>query len=361
MKHWQELGQILDRVLRLAHDGQPAALAIVTRIRGSAYRRPGAKLLIEENGSVLGGVSGGCLEEDVRQVGLQVLRSGLSRVLHYETGDDDTKVWGLGLGCDGEVDIAVLPITAEAAQGTWARVRELLDQDVPFALSTVVEDGGRGHAVVVGESGRQAGRLDDAGADAEVEAAAEAALRARRSSLHPAGPRTVFTEVLLPPPNLLVCGAGDDARPLTVFAAAVGFRVFVADHRAAYLTAERFPDARKLLSLRPDDESAELPSDRRTHAVVMTHSFKRDAQWMRRLVGTDVPYVGILGPRARTEKMREGLGTSERERIFGPVGLDLAADGPEQVALSIVAELLAVWSGREPRHLRQLAVAAHAF
>jgi xanthine/CO dehydrogenase XdhC/CoxF family maturation factor len=215
--------------------------------------------------------------------------------------------------------------------------------------------------VVVSESGRLAGRLEDGAADAEVDAAAVAALRARRSTLHPAGGRTVFTEVLLPPPNLLVCGAGDDARPLAAFASAVGFRVFVADHRRAHLTPQRFPDARKLLLLRPDEGSAELPSGIRTHAVVMTHSFKRDMEWVARLVRTDVPYVGVLGPRARTEKIVTELGIGNRERVFGPVGLDLGADGPEQVALSILAELLAVWSGREPRHLRERAVAVHAY
>ena len=360
MKHWQELGQILDRVLRLGRAGRPAALAVVTRIRGSAYRRPGARLLIEEDGAVVGGVSGGCLEEDVRQVGRGVLRRGLSRVLHYETGADDDRIWGLGLGCEGAVDIAVVPITAEAALGTWARVRELLEEDAPFAITIAVEDGGRGDVVVVGESGRRAGRLDDPAADVEVDAAAAAALRARRSSLQAAGPRTVFTEVLLPPPNLLVCGAGDDARPLTAFAAAVGFRVFVADHRAAYLTAERFPAARKLLPIRPGEPCPDLPVDGRTHAVVMTHSLARDTEWVRRLVATPVPYVGVLGPQARTERIVAALGPGERGRIFGPVGLDLGAEGPEQVALSIVAELLAVWSGREPRHLRERAVSVHA-
>jgi xanthine/CO dehydrogenase XdhC/CoxF family maturation factor len=360
VKHWQELGQILDRLLRLARAGRPAALAIVTHIRGSAYRRPGAKLLVEEDGTSLGGVSGGCLEEDVRSIGQQVLQSGLSRQLHYETGDDDTKVWGLGLGCDGAVDIAVVPASAEAALGTWARVRELLDGDAPFALSTVAEDGGRGGVVVSGESGRVAGRLDDASADGEVDAAAAAALRAGRSTVQAAGPRTVFTEVLAPPPNLLVCGAGDDARPVVAFAAAVGLRVFVADHRAAYLTLARFPEARKLLSLRPEDESAELPPARRTYAVVMTHSLKRDRGWVKRLAATEAPYVGVLGPRARTEKMLAELPPRDRERVFGPVGLDLGADGPEQVALSILAEVLAVASRREPRHLRERGMSVHA-
>jgi xanthine dehydrogenase accessory factor len=359
LKHWQELGQILDRVLDLARRGKPAALAIVTRIHGSAYRRPGARLLIEEDGAALGGVSGGCLEEDVRQVGRQVIRSGLSRVLHYETGGDDTRVWGLGLGCDGAVDILVIPVTPEAALGTWASVRALLDGDAPFALSTVVGDGGGGQVAVVGESGRLAGSLEEAAVDSDIVGAA-AALRARRSSVHPAGPRTVFTEVLEPPPTLLVCGAGDDARPLVAAAWTAGFRVVVADHRSAYLTAERFPQARRLLLVRVGEEPAELPASRLTYAVVMTHSLKRDTEWVRRLAVTDVPYLGVLGPRARTDKIVSEVGAAHPDRIFGPVGLDLGADGPEQVALSILAEVLAVSSGREPRHLRQRAVAVHA-
>ena len=361
MKHWQELGQILDRVVGLGREGRAGALAVVTRIEGSAYRRPGAKLLIDEAGAALGGVSGGCLEEDVRQVGLQVIGSGRSRVLHYDTGDDETKVWGLGLGCDGRVDILVQPISVEAAQGPWVRVRDLLQGDAPFALSMSVEDGAPGGVVVLGESGRLAGGLGDPRFDAEVEAAASAALGARVSRAQVLGSRTVFTEVLLPPPKLLVCGAGDDARPLVALAAAMGFRTFVADHRSAHLTAQRFPEARKLLLLHPDEGSIELPSDRETYAVVMTHSLKRDTEWVRRLIATEVPYVGILGPRARTRKVLGDLGLAGSERIFGPVGLDLGAEGPEQVALSVTAELLAVCSGREPRHLREREVAVHAY
>jgi xanthine dehydrogenase accessory factor len=360
MKHWQELGQILDRVLGLAREGRPAALATVTRIRGSAYRRPGARLLIEDGGLVLGGVSGGCLEEDVRQVGLRLLHGGPSRLLHYETGDDETKVWGLGLGCDGAVDVAVQAIPPEAALSTWAPVRDLLEGTAPFVLVTAVEDGGPGGTIVLGPAGRVAGRLDDPAADAAALADAEAALRSRRSGLRTGGTGAVFAELLAPPPRLLICGAGDDARPLTAFGADVGFRVVVADHRAAHLTAERFPAAHGLLLLRPDEESPALPADAQTYAVVKTHSLRWDTEWVRRLLATDVPYVGILGPRARTERIVAALGGGDRERIFGPVGLDLGADGPEQVAVSVLAELLAVASRRTPGHLRERTVAVHA-
>lgn len=353
MKHWQETGQIVERLVGLARGGRRCALATVTRIVGSAYRRPGAKLLIEDSGAVHGGVSGGCLEEDVRQIGLRVLETGQSRLRHYATGDDEDTVWGLGLGCNGEVDIVIQAVAPEAL-AAWEGVRELLAGDAPFALASPLEEGGRGGITVVVESGRRAGEADPA-----VEAAAHGALRARRPGWTRAGERTLFVEVLTPPPRLLVCGAGDDARPLASFAAAAGFRVTVADHRAAYLTAARFPDARELLSMRPTDEQA-LPSGPDTYAVVMTHSLDRDTGWVRRLLATDAPYIGLLGPRARTDGILQKLGASGRERVFGPVGLDLGADGPEQVAISIVSELLSVWSGRELRHLRERETAVHA-
>jgi xanthine/CO dehydrogenase XdhC/CoxF family maturation factor len=133
----------------------------------------------------------------------------------------------------------------------------------------------------------------------------------------------------------------------------------VVDHRSHYLAQERVADAWRRLPLRPEDEG-ELPAGRDSYAVVMTHSLKRDTEWVRRLVATDVSYIGVLGPRARTARILEEVGARARGRVFGPVGLDLGADGPEQVALSIVAELLAVRSGREPRHLRESEVALHA-
>lgn len=211
--------------------------------------------------------------------------------------------------------------------------------------------------LAVGESGRLAGGALNRPEDAEIEAAATTALRARRSRLQAQGSRELFTEVLLPPPKLLVCGAGEDARPLVALAASVGFRVFVADHRSAHLDAQHLPAAHRLLLLRPEQDSTELPSDSDTYAVVKNHSLRHDTAWVQRLALTDVAYVGILGPRMRTGRILAELGIAGDERVFSPVGLDLGADGPEQVAVSVVAELLAVWSGREPRHLREREVA----
>jgi xanthine/CO dehydrogenase XdhC/CoxF family maturation factor len=359
VKHWQETAGVLGRVVAAGRDGKATALATVTRIQGSAYRRPGAKLLIEEDGAVLGGVSGGCLEEDVRQVGLKVLRSGESRVLHYETGDDESRVWGLGLGCDGQVDLVVQPISPEAAVGAWARVRALLDGDSPFALATIAEDGASGGVLAVGEQGRVVDRWTEPAEVDPLEGAVREALRARRTTLGNVGSRRVFAEVLSPPPRLIVCGAGDDASPLVALATSVGFRVFVVDHRRALLDPKRLPEAHQRILARADEDSVALPSDADTYAVVMTHSLRHDTAWVRRLIAAPVAYVGALGPRARTQRILAELGTTDA-RVFGPVGLDIGADGPEQVALSVVAELLAVRSRREPRHLRERELAVHA-
>jgi xanthine/CO dehydrogenase XdhC/CoxF family maturation factor len=358
VKHWQETARILDRVAQLGQHGQPAALATVVRVEGSAYRRAGAKLLIEQDGPVLGGVSGGCLEEDVRQVGLQVLRGGRSRLLHYNTSDDGAPVWGLGLGCDGQVDVFVQPVLPEKARGPWAVARELLEGDQPFALATRVDERATPEGpLVLSESGRvEAGPTEAP----ELEDAARAALLARGARGEYAWSGRVFTEVLLPPPKLLICGAGEDARPLITLAAGVGFRVSVADHRPAFLDAQRLPEARRLLLLRPEEDSLELPSGRDTYAVVMSHSLRHDMAWVRRLTQSDVAYVGILGPRGRTRRILAELGIEADPRVFGPVGLDLGAEGPEQIAVSIVAELLAVRARLEPHHLRAREVAVHA-
>ena len=338
MKHWQETSEILAQVASLAQAGRRAAIATVVRIRGSAYRRPGAKLLVRDDGGTSGGVSGGCLEADVRERALAVLRGAAPHRVHYETGSDDRQVFGLGLGCNGEVDVFVQQATTPAFLDAARRIRECLAGDAPFAISTVL-------------TGARAGDVSVLASIVGGETAIDA----------PAG-YEVFTEVLRPPPRLVLFGAGDDAFPLARYAADAGFRVAVVDHRPAFLSAERFPGQVRRLELRAEDAAASssLPLGRDVYAIVKTHSLAHDREWVRRLVGTGVAYIGVLGPRARVEEILRQVGAAHDGRVFGPVGLDVGAEGPEQVAMSIVAELLAVRSGRAPGHLRQREGAIHA-
>ena len=287
VKHWQELGQILDRVLLprpRGPAGRPRHRHAHSRLGLSPARREapdrGGRLAARRGQRRLPG--GG--RATGRASGSS--RSGLARRLHYETGDDDTRVWGLGLGCDGEVDIVVSPSRAEAALGTWARVRELLDGDAPFALSTVVEDGGRGQrgrrgglGPARGPSRRRGGgcRGRARGGDGAARPTLEPSPRRCADRLHrgpaaSAEPARVRRRRRCPAPRRLRRGGGlprDRRRSSRRLS-----------HRRAF--SRSAPAAARC---GPSDESAELPADRRTYAVVMTHSLKRDTEWVRRLLG----------------------------------------------------------------------------
>jgi xanthine/CO dehydrogenase XdhC/CoxF family maturation factor len=336
VKHWWETSRIFDRIRALDASGRPAALATVVRIAQSAYRRPGAKLLIEVDGTMMGGVSGGCLEADVREVGLATLRGEPPRLLHYDTGADEDAVWGLGLGCNGAVDVFVQPANAAFLRAVVEPTLARLHADQRFAIVTTVEGPHAGRASVRDvRADEEASHLDDTSAG------------------------RAFTEVLEPPPHLVICGGGADAVPLVRFASECGFRVTLVDHRDAYLAPEGLPDATRRVLRRPEAGIDGLPASAKTYVVVKMHALTHDESWTRAFFGTEVAYIGLLGPRDRTDGIISAIGTPD-ERVFGPVGLDLGADGPEQIAASIVAELLAVHAGRAPAHLRDRAGAIHA-
>ena len=361
MKHWKETGEIVSRVAHLAADGRRAAVATAVRISGSSYRRPGAKFLVEDDGGTVGGVSGGCLEADVRVVARDVMRTGTPRLLHYETGGDDRTIWGLGLGCNGSVDIFVQSATDPASSETLAAARVLLEEhDTSFAIATVVDaPGGIGRSMLVDPRGVVTGSTGDAEIDRIVRQRIDASLADGRSRLDEIDDRLVFTDVLSVPPRLVVCGAGDDSRPLVAYASDVGFSVTVIDHRPDFLTPARFPSARQLLQLRAGDDISALRVNGRTLVVAKTHSFANDREWVRSFLQAGAPYVGLLGPRARREEILGQIGV-DAPQVFGPIGLDVGADGPEQVAISIVGELLAFHSTRAGGHLREKTETIHA-
>ena len=344
MKHWHETAAILDHVARLGESGARAAIATVIRIQGSAYRRPGAKLVVEESGATLGGVSGGCLESDVRAVATGILGGAAPRLVHYDTSSDEETVWGLGLGCGGAVDVHVMAADVAAC----ARLRELMAARAPLVVLTLLPSA---QLLAFSPAGLQ-GTSGSAELDRELSRRAAALLEQGESQVEQVGAQAVFADVLRPPPQLTIFGAGDDARPLAVLAAVSGFEVTVVDHRPAYLTEERFPRPAKLLLRRPSDGVEKHRLGRRGFAVVQTHALVHDREWLRALLSEPLAYLGLLGPRARAEELLRQLGAGPSDKLYAPVGLDLGADGPEQVAVSIVAEMLAVHSGRQPEHLR---------
>ncbi len=340
----------LDDVLATlaASGGAGMAMATVVAASGSTYRRAGARLVIPAAGELVGNISGGCLEGDVVTTAAEVLASGRPRLLHFDLTADDEVVWGWGLGCNGVIDVLVEP--AAAALGPIAAVQAARADQRSLVLVTLLAEADLGARLVVHPDGHTEASLGDTTLDAAATEQALAALTSGSSTtlILPGGKR-IFVEVFQPPLRLLVCGAGHDAIPLVAAGAGLGWRVEVVDNRATFLTASRFPHAERLVQADPTDAATRAGTDRRTYAVVMSHNFLRDRDYLRSFLASDVAYLGMLGPRARLDQLLDALAAEGvvvapemLDRVYGPAGLDIGAESPEEIAWSIVTEMLAV-------------------
>lgn len=358
-----ELTDVLAAIESLSARGEKLALATIVAVRGSTYRRPGARLLVPEEGAPIGNISGGCLESDVADVARIVMAEGHARVVSFDLTADDDAVWGWGLGCNGAIELFVEP--ADKAAEVAGALRMALERERPICMVTVLDAGApgveQGNRLLVTPEGETRGSLGAPETDAAAVEAARELLAAERSEIRdlPGGVRA-FVEVLEPPLRLVICGAGHDAVPLVAAAANLGWSPIVVDDRPAFLTRERFPQAAGFVALeRPDQVAERAPLDERTFAVVMTHNFLRDKDYLRALLASPVRSISMLGPHARTQRLlhelrEEGLDIGEGDlgRLRAPAGLDLGAEGPEEIAAAIVAEIVAVKRGRRGGFLR---------
>jgi xanthine dehydrogenase accessory factor len=359
-----EITDVLEAIESLSAKGERMALATIVAVRGSTYRRPGARLLVPEEGAPVGNISGGCLEGDVADMARVVMTEGAARLAGWDLTADDDAVWGLGLGCNGAIEVFIEP--ADQAADVAHALRAALHEERPISVVTVLESEQDavtpGSRIVVRPTGGAEGTLGHAEVDAEAIATARQMLEAERSEIHAfAHGVRAFVEVLEPPLRLLVCGAGHDAIPLVRAARGIGWSPIVVDDRAGFLTGGRFPEAAGFVHVdAPEQVTKQTPIDRRTHVVVMTHNFLRDKEYLRSLLGSEAAYIGMLGPSARTHRLLmelvdEGveITDADRQRIHGPAGLDLGAEGPEEIAQAIVAEIVAARHGRGGGFLKE--------
>jgi xanthine/CO dehydrogenase XdhC/CoxF family maturation factor len=354
----RELREILDAYARLAQRGEPGVLASVAHVAGSTYRRPGARMLVLPDETMVGLISGGCLEGDLLEHARRVRETGEPVLVHYDHRGQDDIVWGLGLGCAGAVDVWVERVDAAHPGplqwlGAWSQARET------GAIATALTGPRAGQRRALGPRGAAEGPL----ALPAVDAALRECLATRtgqRFTLGAAGAEAqVQIEVARAPLRLALFGAGPDAIPLARIAREIGWDVAVFDHRAAYAVAERFPGA-EVRHVEVARAVAAADIDARTHAVVMTHHYLHDRALLGALLATPAPYIAVLGPKQRTEDLlaelaKEGVhfADEDRARVFGPAGLDVGADAPEEIALSICAEVQAFAAGRGGGSLRE--------
>ena len=366
-----EITDVLTAIGSLSGSGQRMALATIVAVRGSTYRRPGARLLVPEEGAPIGNISGGCLEGDVADMARLVMEEGRARLAGWDLTADDDAVWGLGLGCNGAIEVFIEP--ADRAVEAARALRTALEEERPISLVTVIESTepeaiAPGARLIVMPDGAVEGSLGRSDVDAEAIAAARELLTTERSEIRTlAEGIRAFVEILDPPLRLVICGAGHDAVPLVRAASLLGWNVTVVDDRPAFLNRERFPEAHGFASVDDPSEVAEAVTvDARTFVVVMTHNFLRDKAYLRGLLTTDARYVAMLGPAARTQRLlmeleEEGSPITDegRSRIHGPAGLDLGAEGPEEIAQAIIGEIVAVRRGRDGGFLKERPTPIH--
>jgi xanthine dehydrogenase accessory factor len=305
-----------------------AAVATVVATRSSAPRPVGSKLVVRDDGSIEGSVSNGCVESDVILAAQEVLAGGEPRLVTY--GITDEMAIGVGLPCGGEIDVFVEPHQDDAAE----------------VVLTVIAG-------------------DDVGAKLADPELVQAARRRGRSHVFELEGQTVFADVSVPPPRLFVYGAVDTAEALCAAAKLLGWRTIVADARPRFATRDRLPSADEILVLWPEEALAQVAPDAATSVVVLTHDDKFDLPLVRGALETEAIYLGWLGSRRNQERRRgllleDGVAEEDLERVSGPAGLDLGAASPEETAVSILAEILAVRAGRAGGRLKESSHRIHA-
>ncbi|MCC9168562.1 XdhC family protein [Pontibacter harenae] len=364
----KELSDIVRAFEEAQKKNKQTALATVVHVQGSSYRRPGARMLVTEDGQLTGAISGGCLEGDALRKARLVMMQQKAMLVTYDTTDEDDAKLGVGLGCNGIIQILIEPINVEDPANPIAFFRAFLSKRQHAVVVTLFSLANRtapqpGTCLFLPEKGELHGSTLDENFKAVLIADAQEALLSRTSITKTYATEeaalTGFVELLTPAVSLIVVGAGNDAVPLAGMAAILGWETTIVDGRANYATSERFPAVHRVMVGKPEQVLQQLNPDEQTVFVLMTHNYNYDLAMLRQLLPLQLPYVGSLGPKKKLERMLEELtdeGTKISDEalqsIYGPTGLEIGAETSEEIALSILAEIKAVLAKKTGTSLR---------
>ncbi len=359
--------EIVQHMKRQLESKADDVLATVVRVEGNAYRRPGAKSLLGSDGQGIGSITAGCLEDEILAAAESVRETGRPELVTYNLLEDDD-VWGLGVGCNGIIDLLLEPLSQ-----TYRPAVEAFTDMRDIAVCTVLESADE-HALSRGDRTYYYPDTDQLSTSIGDPATAwpvtdltgpatTLATEGKARTLkidHDGKTLSVFVDGLPSPSELVVFGTGHDVAPVTEFGTKAGFQVTVVGFRGAVDLEGRFPEADRTVTTSPARLVDDLEFGSRTYAVVMTHNFLDDRLTVKTLLDASVPYIGLMGPHERFEKMLEAFEEDGRtvdetnlETLYTPIGLDLGDGTPYGIAHSIVAEVLAVSNDRMPRHHRE--------
>lgn len=369
----KEINEIIAAFKRAQQKGNKTALATVVYVEGSSYRRPGARMLVEDDGRMTGAISGGCLEGDALRKALLAIHQQQNKLVTYNTLDEDDIELGVQLGCNGIVHILFEPIDPQDENNPIA----LLERSQLFRRETVLVTlfslhnfhGHQPGTCFFLDEESSYSKIDNAGLEAMVREDATYVLKAGASSIkeYSEFEVTAFVELLPPPVSLIIIGAGNDAFPLVEMTGVLGWQITLADGRSTHANAQRFPNVHQLITGKPENIIQQLIIDEWTVFLLMTHNYKYDLSMMKLLLQIKCRYIGTLGPKKRLERMldelkEEGITVTDeqREMIYGPIGLDIGAEAAEEIALSVLAEIKAVFADRTGGFLRSRPDSIHA-
>jgi len=343
-----------------------SALATVVKVDGSAYRRPGARMLVSENGDLTGAISGGCLEGDALRKAQTVIFQDQSMLVTYDTTDEDDQKFGIGLGCNGIIQILMEPLNYNNPNNPVLLLEKALEERANSILITLFSIKNARSAqigtIALKKGAELFGEINQHEPELKsriltdlenTSSVIESVVKTYKAfdDLH------VFFEVIKPRVRICLFGAGNDTIPLCKMASFLGWDVIIIDGRKQYATKERFEHALKIVVGPADEVVSQLEFDQNTVALLMTHNFEYEVKVLEQLLLFSLPYIGILGPKKKSQKLFERLENQgfniNQEQIYGPVGLNIGAEGSEEIALSILAEIKTVLMQKKPYSLRE--------
>ncbi|MBC5825999.1 MAG: XdhC family protein [Candidatus Eremiobacteraeota bacterium] len=322
--------------------GEPFAVATVIKVEGSAPRGEGAQMLVSITGKISGSVSGGCVEAAVAEEAQSVLASKIPKVVRY--GINRNMMWDVGLSCGGAIEVFVEPDDA------FDRCAPAENNSRAWALCTIVRGRDIGRKLVVGDDGQAAGNIGDPSISQVIVTAALKQIAERRSGTESFTGCDVFIDVVLPQARLVIVGAVHVAVALCDFASRAGFSVTIVDPRAKLNNTERFPTAVSLIVGWPEAALPTVGFDENTYVAVLTHDEKFDDPTLDIVLRSRARYVGAIGSKKtqqlrRTRLEQAGFALSNIDRLHAPIGLDIGAESPEEIAVAILAEMIAAKYG----------------
>ncbi|MES2520907.1 MAG: XdhC family protein [Bacteroidota bacterium] len=361
----KEIKAIIDAYQKIDFTKNKAALATVVRVEGSSYRRTGARMLIADSGEWVGGISGGCLEGDALKKAKLAMAQGKATMVTYDTTDDDPYQIGVGLGCNGIIDVLLAPLNPENSENQVLTLQNCLESRNPNVIITVTNLKGKFENIGLGEAFRFENEAGFNGKFPLSEIVNDLISDIKRCQQNeksesikyplPTGEIQLFIEILIPSTHLIIHGGNYDIYPMVKLAKEVGWKVSVVCnplkvHKSLFEMADAVIEKERSLEIEIDPYSV---------ALLMAHDYETDFRNMRNLLKTNIKFIGMLGPKKRTDKMftkleEEGNPVSEidLDRIATPVGLDIGAANPEEIAISIIAEIKTFFTGRSGERLK---------